>query len=247
MNHLPMPGLPGGIGVTHLRVYDTRAPDGLPGGSAHVHFACTEAYMVVAGAGAVQLLSVQGFEEAPLQPGKLVWFTPGVIHRLVNLDGKLEIVVMMQNGGLPEAGDFVLTFPAQVMADEGAYFRAASLAAGGEVYASSAAAARRRRDLAVEGFVALRQQIAQEGTAALETFYRRAVRLVQPQLDRWRQLWERGPQAAAQDTGVHLDALQAGDIDHLLAARPGVLPVPGPDRKLGMCGTLGQYLPEGVH
>jgi hypothetical protein len=34
---------PGAIGVTHLRVYDSLAPDGLAGGSPHMHFACSEA------------------------------------------------------------------------------------------------------------------------------------------------------------------------------------------------------------
>ena len=76
--------LPGAIGVTHLKVYDTLTPDGLAGGSPHVHFACTEAYLVVAGRGAVQTLSAAGFDETPLTSGGLVWFTPGVIHRLIN-------------------------------------------------------------------------------------------------------------------------------------------------------------------
>src|SRR5919112_2657160 len=123
------PVLPGGIGITHLKVYDTPAPDGLPGGSAHVHFACTEAYLVVAGRGVVQTLGRNGYAELPLAPGGLVWFTPGLIHRLVNLDGQLEIVVPMQNAGLPEAGDFVLCFPFDILADPAAYAEAAALAA----------------------------------------------------------------------------------------------------------------------
>jgi hypothetical protein len=32
---------PGGISVSHLRVYDTPAGDGLIGGSPHMHFACS--------------------------------------------------------------------------------------------------------------------------------------------------------------------------------------------------------------
>src|SRR5262245_45455609 len=180
------PALPGAIGVTHLKVYDTRAPDGLVGGSPHLHFACTEAYAVLAGRGAVQTLGAGGFRELPLEPGRLAWFTPGLIHRLINLDGRLEILVLMQNGGLPEAGDFVLTFPSDVLADERAYFDAASLAPSGAVYASSAAAARRRRDLAVDGFSALRRAFEQRGAAALEEFYRTALKLVVPKLGPWR-------------------------------------------------------------
>ena len=55
------PPLPGAVGVTHLKVYDTHAPDGLIGGSPHLHFACTEAYIVLAGRGAVQTLGAGGF------------------------------------------------------------------------------------------------------------------------------------------------------------------------------------------
>src|SRR5262245_42081359 len=162
---LTAPPLPGAVGVTHLRVYDTRAPDGLVGGSPHLHFACTEAYMVLAGRGAVQTLSADGFKELPLEAGRLAWFTPGLIHRLINLDGRLEILVLMQNAGLPEAGDFVLTFPQDVLADEHAYLDAASLAPSGHVYTSSAEAARRRRDLAVDGFTVLRERFEEHGRA----------------------------------------------------------------------------------
>ena len=45
--------LPGGIGVSHLKVYDD-------GGTPHLHTACTEAYAVVAGTGAVQTLTLHG-------------------------------------------------------------------------------------------------------------------------------------------------------------------------------------------
>ncbi len=158
IEQLRVPPLPGAVGVTHLKVYDTRAPDGLLGGSPHMHFACTEAYMVLAGRGAVQTLGAAGLRELPLEPGRLVWFTPGLIHRLINLDGRLEIMVLMQNAGLPEAGDFVLTFAPEILADEQAYFAAASLAPTGHVYTDSEAAAKRRRDLAVDGFAVLRER-----------------------------------------------------------------------------------------
>jgi mannose-6-phosphate isomerase-like protein (cupin superfamily) len=240
------PALPGAIGVTHLKVYDTRAPDGLIGGSPHLHFACTEAYVVLAGRGAVQTLGAGGFKEVPLEPGQLAWFTPGLIHRLVNLDGRLEILVLMQNAGLPEVGDFVLTFPAEVLADERAYFDAASLAPSGAVYASSADAARRRRDLAVEGFAVLRERFEQGGAAALEVFYRAAVKLVQPKLDTWHAVWQPGPLAAARQTGEQLEALRHGGVDHLLDGAIYALPAPAEPRRLGVCGTLGVYQPEGL-
>jgi mannose-6-phosphate isomerase-like protein (cupin superfamily) len=240
------PPLPGAVGVTHLKVYDTLAPDGLVGGSPHLHFACTEAYIVLAGRGAVQTLGAGGFAELPLEPGRLLWFTPGLIHRLINLDGQLEILVLMQNAGLPEAGDFVLTFPPELLADARAYLDAASLAPSGHVYTSSLAAARRRRDLAVEGFATLRQSFEQRGAAALEEFYSAALKLVAPKLDAWRAVWERGPLAAARQTGEQLDALRQGAVEHLLDGAIYELPAPGEDRRLGVCGTLGVYLPEGI-
>jgi hypothetical protein len=241
-----VPALPGAVGVTHLKVYDTQAPDGLVGGSPHLHFACTEAYMVLAGCGAVQTLGAGGFTELPLEPGRLLWFTPGLIHRLINLDGQLEILVLMQNSGLPEAGDFVLTFPAQVLADKQAYFDAASLAPSGHVYTSSMEAACYRRDLAVEGFVVLRERFDERGVAALEEFYQTAVRLVEPKLDAWRAVWEGGPLAVARQTGNQLEALQRGRIDHLLEGAIYGLSPPGEQRRLGVCGTLGIYQPEGL-
>jgi len=136
--------LPGGVGLTRLRVYDSQGPDGLHGGSPHMHLACTEAYFVTGGEGAVQTLSRDGFAEIPLAAGSLLWFTPGVVHRLVNA-GELEIVIVMQVATLPEAGDCLLTFPDQVLADEGAYRAAAAHDPRGSVGAPDETAARLHR------------------------------------------------------------------------------------------------------
>ena len=245
-NLSPAPPLPGAVGVTHLKVYGTRAPDGLLGGSPHVHFACTEAYVVVAGCGAVQTLGAGGFQELPLDSGRLLWFTPGLIHRLINVDGELEILVVMQNAGLPEAGDFALTFPPEILHDEQAYFDAASLAASGHVYTSTEEGAARRRDLAVDGFTMLREQFDREGPAALDAFYRAALDLVRPKIDAWRDVWEQGPLRAARVTGEQLDALRQGRVDHLHDGAIYGLPAPAEPRRLGVCGTLGIYQPEGL-
>src|SRR6516164_7329834 len=120
------PAFPGATGVTVLDVYDWVAPDGLPGGSAHVHLASTEGYVVLSGAGRLQTLGERGYAQTPLRPGDCLWFTPGTIHRLIN-DGGLRLLVVMQNAGLPEHGDAVLTFPPEVLADPAAYARAAAL------------------------------------------------------------------------------------------------------------------------
>ncbi len=240
-----IPPFPAAIGVTHLLVYDTLAPDGLVGGSPHVHFLCSEMYVVIGGHGAVQTLSSAGFCETPLEPGQIVWFTPGVIHRLIN-HGKLEILVVMQNAGLPEAGDFVLTFPESILSDEQAYADAASLSPRGHVYASGERAAYRRRDLAVQGFVELQQRFQDEGSSALDRFYRQALQIIQPKLDAWHAVWERGPLAVTQQTGQHLSDLAKGDSSFLRQGSVYTLPAPASPRRLGMCGTLGVYLPEGA-
>ena len=98
---------PGATAITVLDVYDWVAPDGLPGGSAHVHLASTEGYVVASGAGRLQTLGERGYAETALRPGDCLWFTPGTIHRLVN-EGDLRLFVVMQNAGLPEHGDAVL-------------------------------------------------------------------------------------------------------------------------------------------
>lgn len=242
---VPIAPLPGAVGLTHLRVYDSTAPDGLIGGSPHVHVVCTEAYIIVGGRGSVQTLSAAGFHEVALEPGKLVWFTPGTIHRLVN-QGNLEIQIIMQNAGLPEAGDFVLTFPEALLNDSAAYFDAASLSPRGEVYTNSTAAAIRRRDLAVQGFGQLREQYEREGVAALDRFYAAALRLVQPRLSAWRTVWKQGPLMVTQATGLQLEALSKGDCSHLSTSDVYEIPFPDQQRRLGVCGTLGVYLPEGV-
>ncbi|MET8361527.1 cupin [Micromonospora sp. NPDC005171] len=227
--------LPGGIGVSRLRVYDTVASDGLVGGTPHVHLCCTEGYAVTDGEGAVQTLTTAGFRETPLRPGAVVWFEPGTVHRLVN-GGGLSIVVLMQNSGLPEAGDAVLTFPPEVLADPAAYAAAAALPDGGAPGAD-VHAAYRRRDLAVSGFQTLRAG----GPAALAAFHAAAIALRQPLLARWRQRWETGAGRAAADTAGQLDALERGDPGHLGEAGVYAVAEPVERGRLGMCGLLDTY------
>lgn len=230
---------PGGTAVSHLTVYDWETADGLHGGSPHVHLACTEGYVVVGGFGRVQTLSAAGFAETPLTPLTVAWFSPGVIHRLIN-DQDLRIVVMMQNAGLPEAGDAVLTFPADHLSDVDIYRKAAALADPDTAYASNEDAARQRRDLAVQGFLALRERVEAGDTAALDEFYTAAAALVTDRVPRWREVWTAGPLAAARRTGEHLDALARGDHSHLHDGRLSVDPPPA-DRDFGMCGRLATY------
>lgn len=235
------PPFPGAIAASHLRVYDTAAPDGLAGGTPHLHTACTEAYWVVAGSGAVQTLTSRGYEEVPLEPGTLVWFTPGTIHRLVN-GGDLEILVLMQNAGLPEAGDMVITFPPEVLTSAESYTSAATLPEDERTTAGSGAAARARRDLAVPAFIALRQATVAGNPAPLRAFHEAAARLVQPRVDDWTTRWRHGPLREVERTGDLLRALAEGDADHLAEASVHRLPAPAAERRMGCCGTLGTFL-----
>ncbi len=236
-----VPALPGAIGVSHLRVYDTEAPDGLAGGTPHLHTLCTEAYAVVAGRGRVQTLTASGFEETPLEAGALVWFTPGTIHRLVN-EGDLEILVLMQNAGLPEAGDMVITFAPDVMGDPHRYAAAAALPPTEQTTAGTGAAARARRDAAVSAFADLRRDNDADGGATLARFHEAAVALLQPQLDAFTAVWRSGPAAVARATSEQLAALAGGVPTHLADASVHRLPPPSGERRMGCCGTLGTYV-----
>jgi len=231
------PPFPGAIAASHLRVYDTEAPDGLAGGTPHLHTACTEAYWVVAGTGFVQTLTTSGCQEVPLEPGAFVWFTPGTIHRLIN-GGDLEILVLMQNAGLPEAGDMVITFPPEVVASPEGYAAAAALPEPERTTAGTGDAARARRDLAVPEFLELRADAAR-----LRRFHQAAARLVQPNVADWTKRWRDGPLREVEHTGDLLRALAEADPDHLSDAEVHRLPPPQDERRMGCCGTLGTFLP----
>lgn len=232
--------MPGGIAVSILHVYDTVTSDGLIGGSPHVHLACAEGYVVMGGSGVVQTLGPDGFAETPLQQGSVVWFQPGIIHRLINDDRRLEILTMMQNAGLPEAGDAVLTFPDEVLDSAERYAAVASI---GDV-PQGLADAQRRRDLAVDGFTVLRQRVEEKCADVLRDFYTKAQRLVRDRVPEWRDLWESHTLRAAQLTGDQLDKIVAGDVGYLFDATINVLDEPTARDQPGMCGRLDVYHPS---
>jgi mannose-6-phosphate isomerase-like protein (cupin superfamily) len=234
---------PAAVGLTHLRVYDTAASDGMVGGSPHVHLASAEAYIPIAGEGEVQTLSGAGEETFPLRPGQIVWFEPGVIHRLVNADGALEILVVMQNAGLPEAGDAVFTFPDHIMADDLAYLNAATLS--GSSQEERIVSALERRNLAVEGFAALITASRSGDDGPLRTFLERATSLRRGLLPEWESLVEAGPVEAARKTQHQLEELQQGSIAGLIRARVRSSEHDVRQPGIGMCGLLRAYLPEG--
>ena len=225
--------LPGGVGISRLCVYDA-------GGSPHLHLCCAEAYVVLSGLGSVQTLTLKaGFAETPLRPGAVVWFTPGTIHRLVN-GGDLEILALMQNSGLPEAGDAVLTFPSNVVADPAAYADAVALPDGGAA-TGDITAVYRRRELALAGFATLRDAMDGGDDRPLREFHAAAARLVQPRLAHWRERWAGGALRAAEETGVQLDALAEGSAAHLADAAVYERTAPMEQDRRGMCGLLQTY------
>ncbi|MFI7415098.1 cupin [Streptomyces sp. NPDC049627] len=233
---LPHP-LPGAVGLSHLSAYDWEAADGVCGGSPHLHLVCTEAYVVTGGRGAVQTLSPDGYREIPLEPGSVAWFTPGTVHRMVQ-GGDLRVTVLMQNSGLPEAGDAVFTFPPDVLADAERYAAEATLPPG--TGPDTAAAARRRRDLAVEGYVSLREALVAGDNGPYLEFQRAAARLVRAKVPKWQELWRAGARATAERTGAQLDALEAGEPAYLGEAT-AYEAEPTRVGGFGMCGRRDEY------
>lgn len=234
--------LPGAVGLSHLTAYDWEAADGVCGGSPHLHLVCTEAYVVTGGRGAVQTLSPDGYRNIPLEPGSVAWFTPGTVHRMVQ-GGGLRVTVLMQNSGLPEAGDAVFTFPPEVLADPERYAAAAVLPPG--TGAEVAAVARRRRDLAVEGYLGLRKALVAGDAEPFLAFQRAAAALVRTRVPVWRELWRTGALATAERTGAQLDALAAGEPSYLgdaTAHRAAPTRLEG----FGMCGRRDEYTLPGT-
>lgn len=227
------PIFPGGVAVSDLAVYDWEAADGRCGGSPHLHTASSEGYVVIAGSGAVHTLSAAGREEHPLAPGDVLWFSPGTVHRLVN-DGGLRLLVVMQNAGLPEAGDAVLTFPSHILDDPDAYAAAAALPTG----AGREAAARARRDLAIEGYTELLDAVRREGSAALDALHARAARLVSDRVPQWQERWNATVAAETERTRRQLKALGEGLPGALGAASVTRATPVGGEPGFGMCGRL---------
>ena len=203
----PHPAFPGATAVSTLR------SDSTGGGMhdcPHVHLACTEAYVVVRGEGELHTLTIAGLERRPLRPGIVVWFAPGTVHRAIDLDGALEVVVVTQNSGMVEAGDVVPTFPPEHLESPEAYRLATR--------AEDEPGARQRRDLAIEGFEALADAVNAGEPAALAGFYRQAVQLRSELYGGWDKVLRSGALAAAERTAGDLWALRQGRIDHLLEA-----------------------------
>lgn len=232
-------GFPGATSVTRLDVYGDTAPDGVAGGTPHMHLASTECYLVIGGAGALETLDASGPRSIPLAAGDAVWFTPGTIHRAVN-HGGLEVLVLMDNAGLPEAGDAVMTFPPEILSDPDRY-RAAAALPERDSESERERDASARRDLAVQGFLALRAASAAGDDEPLRAFHEAAAALKRLLAPQWAGIVASGPLARAAATLTAIGDLGRGSTAHLATARVDRTPETTQERLFGMCGRLRPY------
>ncbi len=238
--------LPAGIGLTHIKVYDTPGPDGNVSGGAHVHLVCAETYFVLRGTGQLETLSMGGVQTEDLLPNKAVFFRPGTFHRIFNPNRDLEILAIMQSGALPERSDFVMAFPPEILSNPQAYATA--------LRATNREEALRRRDLSLAGYLPIKEAFARsmdEGRAALRKFYHAARTLIAPKVDGFEWVLKVGAQAEMKTALDACDFLKAGRVDYLENSRhAGIYPMDQPTR-YGMTGELHSYaldqsfLPDG--
>ena len=228
--------MPGATLITRLRVYDTLAPDGQRGGTPHMHFLCSEMYFVLSGHGAVEMIDMNGFSRVALAPHDALVFTPGTIHRLINPDKDLTLLVVMQNSGLPERGDNVVCFPDDIMTDDTRYQNAMRVTTLQDAY--------QRRDSGVQGFTHLKESFEQslhEGQTALELFYARARERTQVLQGEWREVIRQGAQAEVRASLTQLAALEAKSTAYLTQSQHALMPADA-FKTPGFCGHLNRYV-----
>lgn len=227
--------MPGATLATRLKVYDTAGPDGQRGGTPHMHLLCSEMYFVLSGSGFVDMIDWHGFSRHPLQAHSALVFSPGTLHRLINPEGDLELLITMQNSGLPERGDNVVSFEEEILADDLAYQRAMAASSFEEAYA--------RRDRGVEGFLALKaafDQSLEHGRQRLERFFEQATSRTKPLRSQWQHVIEQGALSEARQSLNHLQHLNRQQFDYLRGAQHFAI-APSAYTTPGFCGALNRY------
>ncbi|NWG22857.1 MAG: cupin domain-containing protein [Pseudorhodoplanes sp.] len=227
-----MKGLIGGIGLTHLTVYNQRpAPDGQHSGCAHVHAITDEAYFVISGKGAVELHDLEhGFRSVPLSPGSYVQFAPGTLHRAVN-GGNLVVLGIMGNAGLAERGDARIWFGPEADADPALYQELWTLPAR-----KGLDGALERRDRSVSAYMKLIDLWNSDRPAyrkALADFVDLHARTMAPMRERLQNVVQEGPASWLQVALARIDGLPS-----LIAAPQAERVGAQADPKWGMCGVL---------
>ncbi|HYG73608.1 MAG TPA: cupin domain-containing protein [Planctomycetota bacterium] len=237
--------MPGATLVTRLKVYDTAGPDGQLGGTPHFHQACTEMYFVLSGSGAVEIIDVNGFKTVELPAHSAFIFSAGTLHRLITKEG-MELLIVMQNSGLPERGDTIATFRNEILADELRFHQAMKIQSLADAY--------RRRDQAVEGFLEVKAAFAKsldEGRKTLAEVFRLSNKLSKHNYKEWYDCVVKGAFGEAQETLAQIIDLTAGKYPHLSVPQHHFIP-PVQSNTVGFCGMLNRYfdpataLPEGV-
>lgn len=225
-------GLIGGIGLTHLTVYDQRpAPDGKMSGSPHVHAVTDEGYYVISGRGQVELHDLEnGFRTVALEPGRYLQFPPGTLHRLVNAD-RLVILVVMGNAGLAERGDARIYFGRAVDEDPAEFARLTGLAR-----AKGLEGALDRRDAGIRAYMSLVELWTRDRPAyyrELERFIGVHMKAAEGLRASFGEALESGPLAWAEKLRRRLAGLPKPGAEPapVLHAPPGAV-------TYGMCGVL---------
>jgi len=226
----------GGLGLTHLAVYNQRpGPDGVHAGCAHVHALTAEAYYVISGSGAIELHDLEhGFRTVTLGPGDFVQFPPDTLHRSVNGEN-LTVLALMTNAGLAERGDARIYFGADVDADPETFERLKALPV-----ARGLQGALERRDAsarAYQGLLDLWQTDRPGYRRELERFCALHRREMKARAAEFRPVIAGGPEAWVADAFARL--AEEGPREPVIA-RPHATGVTRQDQRLGMCGLLHQ-------
>jgi mannose-6-phosphate isomerase-like protein (cupin superfamily) len=242
----PQLRMPGATLLTRLRVYDTESPDGQPSGTPHFHLVCSELYFILSGSGAVEIIDVNGFKRIEMQTQSAFLFSPGTLHRLVSSTKDMEVLLVMENSGLPERGDTIATFSTDILANDLSYHQAMQAASLQDAY--------RRRDAAVRGFLDVKEAFARsldEGRALLQKVFELGRARTAGRQKEWYDVVTHGAFDEAQSALMDIVRLQNGKIDHLYAAQNHYI-APVDANTVGFCGRLNRYfdpatlLPEGV-
>ncbi|NQW01320.1 MAG: hypothetical protein HQ483_16570 [Rhodospirillales bacterium] len=226
----------GGIGLTHLRVYQDRpGPDGVHAGCAHIHALTPEAYFGISGEGAIELHDLQsGYRRLPIVKGTFVQFQPGSLHRSVSTD-HLEVLAIMGNGGLAERGDARIYFGEEVDNRPAEYERLRNLVSSGMD------GAMQRRDASAVAYGELMDLWRTDKTtyfAELKRFYEVHRTSITVKISLFRNAIEAGPVAAGWKALSNLEALsRATSLIEPGAAWSNINEAPV---VLGMCGELRQ-------
>lgn len=226
--------LPGSSVSVRVKVYDTPSLDGQISGTPHVHLLCTEMYFVLAGSGSVEVIDKDGFSRIELLPYSTLIFRPGTIHRLINPNKNLELLVIEQSG-LPELGDNIVCFKDDLLQNDECFAQAMKV--------NSVDDAHKRRNLGVEGFLEIQSAFAksqQQGQVALENFYKLAAERTSHLHPKWKNLIANGALIEAQNSMKQLNNLTSNNISHLFETEQHLVHAEKYSKQ-GCCGYLDRY------